>query len=149
MLLEIHVFTNWTSWATNKVELLNCYFHLQCVVFPGPGEIRSATSSNSWRTVEDHQRTISYYWETADKKCRTVCIKWGMCLVSIQKYPHCLINYNPRHLYSQQVLHQRWIWGIERRQENVQGQTSPEIQNRGISGVIKRTRILQNFKKKL
>ena len=58
-------------------------------------------------------------------------------------------------LYSQQVSQQRWIWGIAHRQESVQvrnpywlwnsGQTSPEVQNRGISGLTKRTYVLQKF----
>ena len=61
-------------------------------------------------------------------------------------------------LYSQQMLHQRWIWGLAHKQESMQarnppwlwnpGQTSPEVRNRGISGPTKRTRVLQKFKKK-
>ena len=54
-------------------------------------------------------------------------------------------------LYSQQVPHQRWIGG-SRRQESIHpgfeahaGQTSPEVQNRGISGSTKRTSVLQKF----
>ena len=56
-------------------------------------------------------------------------------------------------LYSQQVLHQRWIWGSPK-WESMQrdppwlwnpGQTSPEVQNRGISGPRKRTYVLQKF----
>ena len=59
-------------------------------------------------------------------------------------------------LYSQQVSHQRWIWGSHMR-ENMQrdppwlwnsGQTSPEVHNRGISGPRKRTCVLQKFFKK-
>ena len=56
-------------------------------------------------------------------------------------------------LYSQQVLHQRWIWGLACKQESLQarnpprlwypGQTSPEVWNRGISGPKKRTCVLQ------
>ena len=48
-----------------------------------------------------------------------------------------------------QMLHQRWIWGIARRQESMQvgdppwlwnaGQVSPEVQNRGISGPTEKT----------
>ena len=61
-------------------------------------------------------------------------------------------------LYSQQVSHQRWIWG-SRRQESTQtrdppglwnpGQTSPEVQNRGISDPTKKTYVLQNLFKKI
>ena len=62
----------------------------------------------------------------------------------------------PQH--SQQVSHQRWIWGIVHRQESMQAryppwfwnprQTSPEVQNRGISGPTKRPYVLQNKIKK-
>ena len=51
-------------------------------------------------------------------------------------------------LYSQQVSHHRWIWGLTHGQESMQarnppwlwnpGQTSPEVQNRGISGPTKK-----------
>ena len=56
-----------------------------------------------------------------------------------------------------QVSHQRWIWGMARRQESMQasppwlwnpGQMSPEVQNRGISGPTKRTCVLKTKQKK-
>ena len=56
-------------------------------------------------------------------------------------------------LYSQQVSHQRWIWGSHKRESTHPswlwnpGQTSPEVQNRGISGPTKRTYVLQKLKK--
>ena len=62
-------------------------------------------------------------------------------------------------LYSQQVLHQRWIWGIccvQARKHASEGstlalnpwQTSPEVQNRSISSPTIGTNILQLFFKK-
>ena len=49
-----------------------------------------------------------------------------------------------------QVLHQRWIWGIhcaQARKHTSEG-SSPEVQNRGISGPTKRTHVLQKYMKK-
>ena len=42
---------------------------------------------------------------------------------------------------SMQVRDPQWLWNA--------GQTSPEVQNRGISGPTKRTDVLQNFSKKM
>ena len=60
-------------------------------------------------------------------------------------------------LYSQQVLHERWIWGIARRQESMQvknpswlwnpGQISPGIKI-GISVAPEKGHVFQNFLKK-
>ena len=56
-------------------------------------------------------------------------------------------------LFSQQVSHQRWIWGLHK-QESMQGlwnpgQMSPEVQNRGISDPTKGTYVLQKLKNKI
>ena len=60
-------------------------------------------------------------------------------------------------LYSQQVSHQRWIWGSQKQKKHTRdppwvwnpGQMSPEVQNRGIRGPTKRSYVLKIFFKKL
>ena len=135
--LKNHVFvlSNFV-WTFSKIQCVN--YHKQM-----PNWLSSVGRASAWSHTE--RQWYAWSWTWAPPMLVYKYVDWMVCLPC---WPQ----------RGQQVSHLRGIWGIHYMQatcmqvrESIMalkpGQMSPQVQNRGISGLQKRTDVFQKLKK--